>query len=108
MTNTSVITYDLSIAGDSKYLPVKGYVIANPYQDVDFDDEVSFLAKIFHIEVSTGKPVKNTGDAEEIDNLGNPSADDDPVYYLANRSTIQSYSPGRAARRKSRRSQSPA
>ena len=99
MTNTSVITYDPSIAGDNKYLEASGNVVANPYQNAPFYGDDSIKAEYMEgdnllIEVATGKLVKKQGDAEEIENFGPSNAGDDPFYSLVNRSTIQSYSPG--------------
>ena len=83
MTNTSVITYEPSVAGDSEYLQVTGYSKTSPYQSAAYEG-ASAVAQECLIEVSTGKLVKANPGRESVEEIES----------LDGGATIGRYSPG--------------
>lgn len=83
MTNTSVITYEPSVAGDSEYLQVTGYSKTSPYQSAA-SEVAGAVAQEYLIEVSTGKLAKANPDRESVEEIES----------LDGGATIGGYSPG--------------
>lgn len=83
MTNTSIITYEPSVAGDSEYLQVTGYSKTSPYQSAAYEG-ASAVAQEYLIEVSTGKLAKANPDRESVEEIES----------LDGGATIGRYSPG--------------